>query len=532
MREIRAQVTGMDGNRIAGYAALYESWSHPIREMGRTFRERLSQGALKPDGNVSLWWMHDNTDPLANTRSGTLSITQDAKGVRFEADLGTTQRAAEIRDLVQRGVVSQMSIGFTVEADTWDGGKSRTVTSARLHEVSLVENAAYPGTYAEVRKEKVDMALKENRARIAELRAEYENAVEERQLAILEEINEVEERIAGEKAAFEARLKAPKAIAASAPAARVTSQPKDERREWFRGGFRSERSIGINITGGSANLTTNGTEPQLDTTFVKALDQESVIRQLASVEVRGVDTDIPVISTRLTAALVGEGAAYGSQDFTATKVSFTSYKSGIYTDVSEEALQDVVWDLASNVVSEHARAHGRLWEGYFATGTGSSQPRGIFHSGSGFGTVSYTAAAAPTVDKMIDLYYALNPAYLPNASWLMNQAVWGAIVKSSTNSKYVLNGENGNILRDGAVALFMGKPVYLSEFAPTAYTATTRSVAFGDFKRGYKVIDRSTISFTVDDMSQRVNGLIRYSSRMRSDAKPVDTSAVKCLVAA
>ena len=227
------------------------------------------------------------------------------------------------------------------------------------------------------------------------------------------------------------------------------------------------------------------TEPNLSSTFVKALDQESVIRQIASVEVRGVDWDIPVINARLTAALVAENGAYGSQDFTTTKVSFTSYKSGIYTDVTEEALQDTVWDLASNVVSEHARAHSRLWEGFFATGTSSSQPRGIFHSGAGYSTTAAAAAGLPKATDLVTLAYALNPAYLPNACWLMNQAVWANIVKDSTNSKYVLNGENANILRDGAVALFLGKPVYLSEFAPSASTASTRSVAFGEIGRAH-----------------------------------------------
>jgi len=528
MREIRAQLTDSGDGMIRGYAAVFNSWSKPISERGRVFREQIKPGALKPEGNVSLWWMHDHTDPLANTKSGTLTVTEDERGLAFVADIGNTQRANEIRDLVKRGVVSEMSIGFVVNQDTWDGTTSRTITSARLHEVSLVENAAYNGTLAAVRKE-TTMPLKEDRARVAELKNEYPSATDERQLAILEEIGEAEERIASEKAVLEARIKAPAIITSSN---RVASPAKDETREWFRGGFRSNRAMGININGGSANLSSAGTEPVLSTTFIKALDQESVMRSIASVETRGVDYDIPVINQRLTAALVAEGASYGSQDFTATRVQFTAYKSAIYTDVTEEALQDTVWDLAANVVSEHARAHSRLWEGFFHTGTGSSQPRGIFQPGAGYTGVNYTAASAPTVDKVIDLYYALNPAYLPNAAWLMNQAVWGAIVKSSTNAKYVLNGENGNILRDGAVALFMGKPVYLSEYAPTAYTAGTRSVAFGDFQRGYKVIDRATINFTVDDMSQRTSGLIRYSSRMRCDAKPVDTSAIKVLISA
>jgi HK97 family phage major capsid protein/HK97 family phage prohead protease len=534
MREIRAQITEATEGKVRGYAAVFNTWSLPITERGRTFRERFAPGALKPEGNVSLWWMHDHKDPLANTRSGTLAISEDEKGIAFEADLGDGQRAAEIRDLVKRGVVSQMSIGFVVEADTWEGASSRTVTRARLHEVSLVENAAYgAATFAEVRgKKEPAMGLKENRARVAELRAEYEGASEDRQLEILTQIEETEAAIRAAKDSFETSVKATvKNNNPQSGSVRISAPPRDEVREWFRGGWREQRTIGLAITGGTANMGANAVVPQLSGEFVKALDQESVMRQLCTVETRGVDTDVSVINARMTASLISEGAAYSDQDFTTTKVQFTSYKSGVRTDVTEEALEDTVWDVATNVVQEHARAHSRLWEGYFATGTGSSQPRGVFHSGTGYnGDVTYTAGAAPTIDKVIDLFYKLNPAYLPGASWLMNQALWGVIVKSGVASnKLIMNGENGNILKDGAVALFMGKPVYVSEFAPTAYTATTRSVLFGDFKRGYRIIDRTTINFTVDDVSQRSSGIIRYSSRMRCDAKPVDTSAIVAL---
>lgn len=533
MREIRAQLTGSDGGKVKGYAAVFNTWSLPISERGRTFREKIAPGALKPEGNVSLWWMHDHTDPLANTRSGTLTITEDEKGIAFEADLGTTQRADEIRDLVKRGVVSQMSIGFVVEADTWEGASSRTVTRARLHEVSLVENAAYgAATFAEVRGNKEQgMSIKENRARVAELRAEYDAATEDRQLEILAEIEPLEAAIRSAKEQFETSVRAK--VTNTIPQSgsfRITKPEADEFRAWARGGFRENRTIGLAITGGGANMGANATMPQLSGEFIKALDQESVMRQLATVEVRGVDTDVSVINGRLTASLIAEGAAYSDQDFTTTKVQFTSYKSGVRTDVTEEALEDTAWDVAQNIVQEHGRAHGRLWEGFFATGTGSGQPRGVFHSGSGFATTNVAAAGLPKADDLVRLAYALNPAYMSTAVWLMNQAVWANVVRDATNSKYVLNGENANILRDGAVALFLGRPVYLSEFAPSVTTAGTRSVLFGDFKRGYRIIDRSVINYTVDDVSMRSSGVIRYSSRMRCDAKPVDTTAVRALV--
>lgn len=526
MREIRAQLTEQDG-MIRGYAAVFNSWSKPISERGRVFREQIKPGALKPEGNVSLWWMHDHTDPLANTKSGTLTVTEDERGLAFVADIGNTQRANEIRDLVRRGVVSEMSIGFVVNQDTWDGTTSRTITSARLHEVSLVENAAYTGTLAAVRKEST-MSVKEDRARIAELNTEYTTATEERQLAIIDEVTDIEARIESTQAAFDARIKAP---AVRTSATRVASPAKDETREWFRGGFRSNRAaIGINIGSGTANLTTNATMPVLSSEFIKALDQESIIRSLVSVETRGVDTDIPVIANRMTAALIGEGAAYQQETMTASKISFKSWKSGITTDVSEEALQDTVWDLAAQIVSEHGRAHGRLWENYFAVGTGTNQPKGIFAES---WATSYTTAATglPTVDDLVKMAMKLNPQYHAGASWLMNQATWGSIIASNASGKYLLNGENGNILRDGAAGLFLGKPVYLSEFAPTAATAGTVSALFGDFKRGYRVIDRAAVTFTVDDLSQANMGLVRYSSRMRSDAKGVDLAAVvKCVI--
>ena len=526
-REFRAQLTPGTEGRIKGYAALFDHWSLPISERGKVFRERIKRGALTPESNVSMWWMHDSKNPLANTRSGTLSIHEDEKGIAFDADLGTSARADEIRDLVARGVVSEMSIGFTVEADAWDGATSRTVTKARLHEVSLVENAAYQGTFAEVREEKKPMGLKENRARAAELRAEYQNATDERQLEILEQINEVDEAIAAERAAMEAKLSAPPALKV-APTVRAAAPSRDSvEREWFRTGWRSERAMTMGSLGNTAMTNT------LTGEFIKALDQESVLRKLCTVEVRGGDSDVTIINARMsTATLLAESASYTDQDFTTSRIQFSAYKTGVRTDVTEEALTDTVWDVASQVVQEHGRAHGRCWENFYATGTGSSQPRGMFHSGAGYSTTTCAAAGEPVLDDLLKLYFAINPAYLPSSAWLMNQATWGIVVRTAASGKYVLNGESGNILQDGAVALLLGKPVYLSEFAPTATTAGTRRVAFGDFKRGYRIIDRNTISYTVDDVSRRSQGEIRYSSRMRSDAKPVDTAAIRMLVTA
>jgi len=87
---------------------------------------------------------------LANTKSGLLQLRSDQHGLAFEVTLPDTQRAKDIRSLVDAGVLSEMSFGFQVIADSWVGN-TRTLSQVALREVSIVENGAYPQTSAEAR---------------------------------------------------------------------------------------------------------------------------------------------------------------------------------------------------------------------------------------------------------------------------------------------------------------------------------------------------------------------------------------------
>jgi phage head maturation protease len=92
---------------------------------------------------------------LASKRSGTLRLSEDEVGLRVEADLPDTTAARDLRALMQSGVVSTMSFGFTVPrgGDKWNGdGSERVLTGINLHEVSVVTGfPAYPQTEAAVR---------------------------------------------------------------------------------------------------------------------------------------------------------------------------------------------------------------------------------------------------------------------------------------------------------------------------------------------------------------------------------------------
>src|SRR6056297_2606476 len=137
-----------DGMTFSGYAALFDSPSHPL-----PFTERIAPGAfkrsLKSRNNVFMFYNHDSSEILASTRAGTLRLEEDAKGLRVEADIAPTTRGQDVSTLIQRGDLYGMSFGFSVPSggDSWnDDGTERTLNSVRLGEVSIVARPAYPST--------------------------------------------------------------------------------------------------------------------------------------------------------------------------------------------------------------------------------------------------------------------------------------------------------------------------------------------------------------------------------------------------
>jgi hypothetical protein len=87
---------------------------------------------------------------MGSTRAGTLTLTEDDRGLKVSATLPDTTYGRDARELVRRGDVTGFSFGFSMPArggDEWSAdGTERVLKSVRLHEVSLVAFPAYPET--------------------------------------------------------------------------------------------------------------------------------------------------------------------------------------------------------------------------------------------------------------------------------------------------------------------------------------------------------------------------------------------------
>lgn len=137
-----------DGIRVAGYAAVFGEEA----DIGGFFREVIAPGAFRDAvgrDDVVFLVNHDGL-PLARTRSGTLTLTEDARGLHMETllDAGDPDVQA-ILPKMRRGDLDKMSFAFVPEVQEWDETQDpplRTIKRVRLFDVSIVTTPAYEGT--------------------------------------------------------------------------------------------------------------------------------------------------------------------------------------------------------------------------------------------------------------------------------------------------------------------------------------------------------------------------------------------------
>ena len=153
--ELRAMADGEDDWTVRGYAAVFDSPSEPL-----PFTEYVKRGAfkktIKDRSDVRLLIDHTGV-PLARTKSGTLTLTEDDKGLFMEARLDPANPdAVKIRSALKRGDLSQMSFAFETIKDSWNAERTvRELKEVRLHDVSIVTYPAYEETSAEMRNQQI-----------------------------------------------------------------------------------------------------------------------------------------------------------------------------------------------------------------------------------------------------------------------------------------------------------------------------------------------------------------------------------------
>lgn len=265
---------------------------------------------------------------------------------------------------------------------------------------------------------------------------------------------------------------------------------------------------------------------EFEHTLVEALEEENIFRKLAHiVRTESGERKIPVVAAKGSANWIDEEGPYIESDDEFGQVSIGAYKLGTTIKVSEELINDSVFDLEGYISKEFARRIGNREEDSFFNGDGSGKPLGILATTGGAQTgVTAASATAITADELIDLYYSLKSPYRKNAVWVLNDATIKAIRKLKDNNGNYLWQES---LTAGAPGTLLGKPVFTSAYMPTI-AAGKKVIAFGDFNY-YWIADRQGRSFKRLNELYAATGQVGFIANQRVDGKLILPEAVQVL---
>jgi|GEM_PF-771892 len=151
--EVRAD----EGSDSIGFKGTAIQWDRKADIMG-LFREQFHAGAFTKtivESDIHFFIQHDPQKVLARSRSGSLRLTEAPSGLRVEADMAPTSYAKDLAINMRAQNINEMSIAFTPVREAWDESARptpiRSVTEAKLFDVSVVVGPSHTGTSASLR---------------------------------------------------------------------------------------------------------------------------------------------------------------------------------------------------------------------------------------------------------------------------------------------------------------------------------------------------------------------------------------------
>ena len=259
--------------------------------------------------------------------------------------------------------------------------------------------------------------------------------------------------------------------------------------------------------------------------LVEALEEESIFRQMATViKTSNGDRKIPIVTSKGEAVWMDEEQQYSLSDDTFGQASLSAYKLGTAIKISEELLNDSVFDLPSYIAKEFARRIGAKEEEAFFVGDGKGKPTGIFNATGGAEDGTSTTGASITFDDVMELFYSLRSPYRKKAVWVLNDSTVKALRKLKDNTgNYIWSPS----VQAGVPDTILNRPYKTSSYVPEI-KAGNKCMAFGDFSY-YWVADRQGRSFKRLNELFAMTGQVGFLASQRLDGKLILPEAIKTL---
>lgn len=317
------------------------------------------------------------------------------------------------------------------------------------------------------------------------------------------------------------------------------ASPPEAKAAWD-GYLRAGGVAGLELKAGLSSAANSGgyvVPPETERAIERRLMAGSPMREIATV--RTVASGVfrkPVSTAGIASGWVAETAARPETD-PATLALLEFPAADLYANpaATQSLLDDALVDLDEWLAAEVEDAFAAQETQAFVNGDGTNKPRGflsyttVADATQTWGQIGYVAsgaaggfAATNPADKLIDLVYAPKAQYRPNGRFVMNRKTVSAVRKfKDADGNYIWQPAQ----RAGETASLLGYAVTEIETMPDI-AANSLSIAFGDFQKGYLIVDRAGVRVLRDPYSAKPYVLFYTTKRVGGGVQNFDAIKV------
>lgn len=282
------------------------------------------------------------------------------------------------------------------------------------------------------------------------------------------------------------------------------------------------------LTVGTAATAGNLAPAEYVEELIKVITEISPVRSVARVrQTSNKEIEVPSKTASFAAAWTAEtGSRTETTGYTTSLNTIPTHELYALVDISGMLLEDSVFDLEAEMNTEFAEQFAKAEGNAFLVGNGTNKPTGIL-DGNTVASTTAAAAAAIATDDIMDLVHGLKSEYARNATFMMNRSTLGEIRKlKDTAGQYIF--QTGFSGQSGLPNTILGHP-YVEAVDMADIAASAKPVVFGDYRRGYMIVDRVALSVLRDPYSQASTGNVRYIARRRVGGEVVLSEAMRAL---
>jgi len=315
----------------------------------------------------------------------------------------------------------------------------------------------------------------------------------------------------------------------------------EETKSAFAGYLRQGTTAGlIEVKAGLSTGPSSGgyvVPEQVERLIERRLMAASPMREIATVRtVAGGVFKKPMSIAGVQSGWVAETAARPETDpATLTLLEFPSADLYASPAATQTLLDDAMVDLDEWLAAEVEDAFAAQETEAFVNGDGTNKPKGFLsytveaEATADWGEIGFVASgadgafgASDPVDRLIDLIYAPKAQYRAGARFVMNRSTAGIIRKfKDADGAYIWSPAT----QPGAASSLLGYPVTEIEEMPDVATDSL-SIAFGDFRRGYLIVDRAGVRVLRDPYTAKPYVLFYTTKRVGGGVQNFDAIKV------